>query len=62
MSTRTDSRPQRPLLDPDQFERAGRALKLWLEGLRHRVEETPDTSIAWEDGEPREPSRERVAR
>jgi hypothetical protein len=62
MSTRSDSRQQRPLLDPDRFEQAGRALRQWLDRLRDRVAEEPDTSIAWEDGEPREPTRDRVAR
>jgi hypothetical protein len=35
-----------------------------MEWIADRFADTPgeDTSIAWEDGEPREPSRERVAR
>jgi hypothetical protein len=45
---------RRPLLDPDQMELAGRALRRMLERLRrpHAVRDEPDTSIAWEDGEP----------
>ena len=45
---------RRPLLDPDQMELAGRALRRMLERLRHPhvVADTTDTSIAWEDGEP----------
>ena len=55
MSTRSQPQPPRPLLDPVQFEEAGRALRKWLELLRRPsvvAAETKDTSIAWEDGEP----------
>jgi hypothetical protein len=62
MSTRQGIRPQRPLIDPERFERAGRTVRLWLDEVRRRIEDEPDTSIAWEDGEPRDPSGERLAR
>lgn len=45
---------RRPLLDPDQMELAGRALRRMLDRLRrpHVVKDEPETDIAWEDGEP----------
>ncbi len=56
MSTRSHQQHSRPLLDPTQFEEAGRTLRKWLNLLRtpHVVRESADTSIAWEDGEPPE--------
>lgn len=44
--------PHRPLLDPIQFEEAGRALRQWLDRLLGQAEPKQDTEIAWEDGEP----------
>lgn len=45
--------PHRPLLDPHQFEEAGRALRLWIDRLLGHSEPQEDTEILWEDGEPR---------
>lgn len=52
MATHTQPTPHRPLLDPDQLEQAGRALRLWLDRVFGRIAAAGDTSIAWEDGEP----------
>jgi len=53
---------QPTLIDPALLEEAGRAVRLWLDRLLHGRDTEPDTSIAWEDGEPhddpgRPPSR-----
>jgi hypothetical protein len=52
MSTRSAPEHHHPLIDPLAFEEAGRHLREWLDRLLHRAEPEPDTSIAWESGEP----------
>lgn len=52
MATHLQPAPHKPLLDPHQFEEAGRAFRIWLDRLLHTPEPEHDTSIAWEDGEP----------
>lgn len=54
MATQLHPAPHKPLLDPHQFEEAGRAFRIWLDRLLHVAEPEGDTSIAWEDGEPRQ--------
>jgi isopentenyl diphosphate isomerase/L-lactate dehydrogenase-like FMN-dependent dehydrogenase len=39
------------LLDPIQFEQAGRAFRQWLDRLRGIARPQPEPDIAWEDGE-----------
>jgi hypothetical protein len=51
MSTRHTPEPH-PLIDPAAFEEAGRHFREWLDRLLGRPEAEPDTSIAWESGEP----------
>ncbi len=41
------------MIDPDQFEQAGRMFRVWLDRLFGHAEPEDDTSIAWEDGEPK---------
>ncbi len=52
----TQSQPHRPLIDPNRLEEAGRALRRALDKLREKrvVAASPETEIAWEDGEPRD--------
>lgn len=52
MSTDTDHRETPPKLAPEQWEAAGRNVKTWLEGVIQTLQPR-DTSIAWEDGEPK---------
>lgn len=58
MATHLHPDPNRPLLDPLQFEEAGRALRLWLDRLLGHAEPQGDTEIAWEDGEPKDDRRD----
>lgn len=54
--------PHRPLIDPQQMEEAGRALRRMLERLRaaaHPAPKPEPDDIAWEDGEPREDDQAR---
>lgn len=46
----------RPLIDPDQFEAAGRRLRRLLDRMRRLrlVGDSAETAIDWEDGEPRD--------
>lgn len=53
MSTEPDHRDLTPKLSPEQWEAAGRNVKQWLEGVMQTLQPR-DTSIAWEDGEPKE--------
>lgn len=53
MSTR-QSPEHHSLIDPVAFEEAGRHFREWLDRLLRRAEAEPDTSIAWESGEPDE--------
>jgi len=48
---------QRPLIDPDQLEQAGRRFRQWLDGLATPTRPESD-DIAWEDGEPAERPRD----
>ena len=52
MATSLQPQPHRPLLDPVQFEQAGRAFRQWLDRLRGIARPQPEPDIAWEDGEP----------
>jgi hypothetical protein len=54
MATHVHPEPNRPLIDPHQFEEAGRAFRHWLDRLVGHAPPAEDTSIAWEDGEPHE--------
>ncbi len=54
MSTRIAPEPNRPLIDPIAFEEAGCHFRVFLERLLGRRAPEPDTSIAWESGEPDE--------
>lgn len=52
----------RPLIDPEQAEQAGRALRQWLERLRRPAPAaTGEPDIDWEDGEPRVDRRDASA-
>ncbi len=53
MSTR-QTPEHHPLIDPVAMEQAGRHFREWLDRLlgHGRSETEPDTSIAWETGEP----------
>jgi hypothetical protein len=51
MSTRSTPEP-RSLIDPVVLEEAGRHFREWLDRLLHRAAVEPDTSIAWDSGEP----------
>lgn len=51
MATHLQPAPHKPLLDPQQFEEAGRAFRIWLDRLLGHAEPVRDTTIAWEDGE-----------
>lgn len=53
MATHMHPAPHRPMIDPDQFEQAGRMFRVWLDRLFGHAEPEDDTSIAWEDGEPK---------
>ena len=44
--------PNRPLIDAEALEEAGRALRQWMDQLLGRGEIAGDTEIAWESGEP----------
>ncbi len=55
MSTRPAHENQQ-LIDPVAFEQAGRHFREWLDRLLGRSRSEPDTSIAWESGEPDEDS------
>lgn len=55
-STHHDS--HRRLIDPLQFEEAGRAFRQWLDRLLGHTPPVQDTEIVWEDGEPRDDRRE----
>jgi hypothetical protein len=52
MSMNTAPQPNRPLLDPQVLEQAGRNFRAWIERLLLRFRIERDTSIAWETGEP----------
>ncbi|MDB5540272.1 MAG: hypothetical protein JWQ89_1999 [Devosia sp.] len=52
MTSQSHQEPHRPLLDPQQFEEAGRQFRLWLDRLLGHAPPEEDTEIAWEDGEP----------
>ena len=56
MSTRIAPEPHRPLIDPIALEEAGRHFRVFLHRLLGRTAAEPDTSIAWESGEPEEKS------
>lgn len=51
----------RRLIDPDQFEAAGRRLRRLLDRMRQLrlVGDSAATAIDWEDGEPRDEAAER---
>lgn len=53
----------RRLIDPDQFEEAGRKLRRLLEAMRRPrpALDTADTEIDWEDGEPRDDTASTIA-
>lgn len=52
MATSLSPHPNRPLLDPLQFEQAGRAFRNFLDRLfGHAPPPEEETEIAWEDGE-----------
>ena len=51
MSTR-HAPEHHPLINPIVLEEAGRHFREWLDRLLGRAEQEPDTSIAWESGEP----------
>ena len=53
----------RRLIDPDQFEEAGRKLRRLLEAMRRPRPslDTADTEIDWEDGEPRDDTASTMA-
>lgn len=53
----------RRLIDPDQFEEAGRKLRRLLEAMRRPQPalDTADTEIDWEDGEPRDDAATTIA-
>lgn len=61
MASHLNHDPHRPLLDPLQFEEAGRALKQWLDRLLGRAQPHEDTEIEWEDGEPRHDRRDGIS-
>jgi len=61
MASQMNHDPQRPLLDPIQFEQAGRALKQWLDRMLSHAAPRRDTEIAWEDGEPRDDPRDGIS-
>jgi len=52
--------PHRPLIDPDQFEEAGRAFRQWLDRLLGHAAQVEETDIAWEDGEPKKEHHEEM--
>jgi hypothetical protein len=53
----------RRLIDPDQFEEAGRALRRLLEAMRRPrpLVDSAATEIDWEDGEPRDEAASTIA-
>lgn len=51
MASSLHRQPHPPLLDPIQFEQAGRAVRQWLDRLRGMAKPQPEPDIAWEDGE-----------
>jgi hypothetical protein len=60
MATTSHPHSHRPLLDPDQFEQAGRRFRQWLNGLatpEPKSAERVADDIAWEDGEPHKDHR-----
>jgi hypothetical protein len=58
MANPFQSEPHRPLIDPLQFEEAGRAFRHWLDRLLGHAVPEGDTEILWEDGEPRDDPRD----